>query len=504
MAQISIKGSALGAALMEILACDDIEPGSDVGYMAAKTIYTYHPIGGKLAEKPVTMAMAMPREITVQNSPGEAVKDRFLQQWADDGVDLAIRGTATLSRVYGLCSVVAVIDGVSSEEPLDMWKLSGAEMSFNVVDPLNTAGSMVLNQNPNSPMFLKHSGLAVAGRQYHRSRGVTLMNEQPVYLAYTNSAFGYVGRSVYQRALFPLKTFLQTMITDDMVSKKAGLLVSKLKESGSIVDGLMAAMAGVKRTLLKEAQTNNVISISTEEAIETLDMKNAEGPATMARRNCLENMAAANNMPAKMITEESLSSSLNEGTEEAKLIAQYVDGERLRMKPLYDFFDEIIMYRAWNEEFYAVMQKNFPSEYAGKDFKTAFYEWKNSFKAEWPSLIREPESEKAKTSKVKLDAMIQVVQTLLPTLDPENKALAIRWLADNMNEDDTLFPNRLDLDYEALAEYVPPQPSVVGSEDGADSEERDGARNDASGADDRPTLPTPLLKLIGQADHERS
>ena len=41
------------------------------------------------------------------------------------------------------------------------------------------------------------------GQQYHPSRARICLNEMPVYLGYTNSAFGYVGRSVYQRALFP-------------------------------------------------------------------------------------------------------------------------------------------------------------------------------------------------------------------------------------------------------------------------------------------------------------
>src|SRR6185503_5172640 len=136
-------------------------------------------------------------------------------------------------------------------------------------------GSLVLNQDPNSPDFQKHAAIAVAGQPYHRSRSVTLMNEKPIYISYTTSGFGFVGRSVYQRALFPLKSFIQTMITDDMVTRKAGLLVAKMKQPGSIADNLMAKALGIKRNLLKEASMNNVINIGPDDAIETLDMQNA-------------------------------------------------------------------------------------------------------------------------------------------------------------------------------------------------------------------------------------
>src|SRR5262249_22758960 len=151
-----------------------------------------------------------------------------------------------------------VLDGGDPAKPLDFAKLAKADMELNVLDPMNIAGSLTSNQNPNSKDFLRFREMRVAGTGYHRSRVLLKLNEQPIYLGWTASAFGYAGRSKYQRALYPLKTYIQTMITDDMVAKKAGVLIEKVKSPGSIVSNLMDRLAAVKRTFVKLARTGNV------------------------------------------------------------------------------------------------------------------------------------------------------------------------------------------------------------------------------------------------------
>jgi hypothetical protein len=283
------------------------------------------------------------------------------------------------------------------------------------------------------------------------------MNENPIYIGYTNSAFGYVGRSIYQRALFPMKSFVQSMITDDLVTKKAGVLIAKIKQAGSVVDRTMAIFAGLKRNLLKEAQTTNVISIGIDESVETLNMQNTDVAMTTARKNILENIAAANRMPAKILNSESFAEGFGEGTEDAKDIVRYINGVRKEMQPLYDFFDPIVMHRAWSPEFYKTVQAEFP-EYKKIGYQQAFYSWKNSFQATWPNLIEEPESELSKNEKVKLDSAVAIYSTLADALDPENKIAVIDWLASNVNESKNLFPHPLTLDLDALRDYVPPEP----------------------------------------------
>src|SRR6185437_16289419 len=99
-----------------------------------------------------------------------------------------------------------------------------------------------------------------------------VMNEHPVYLEYTTSAFGFVGRSVYQRALYPLKSFVLTMIADDVIATKNSILVAMMKQAGSVIDAFVDKMAGIRRAVLKWARAGQVLSIGTEEKIEAINM----------------------------------------------------------------------------------------------------------------------------------------------------------------------------------------------------------------------------------------
>lgn len=466
MAAINVPTSQLGNALQDVLMADEIVPGSTPSYQICKAIYTFHPLGALMAENPIKMAQSVPREISVPGSPESVVVDQFKAEAEAIKEEDIVLNVMAQARAYGITSLALLEAGVDSNTALDFKRLAKAEISFNVFDPLNTAGSLVLNQLPNALDFQKHRGIAVQGQAYHRSRCITMMNERPIYISYTASGFGFVGRSVYQRALFPLKSFIQTLVTDDMVTRKAGVLVAKIKPAGSIVDNIMAWTTGLKRAILKQAETDNVISVGNEDAIESLNFQNLEGPYGMVRKNILENVAASAGMPAMLLNSETFAQGFADGTEDAKHVARYIDRVRREMQDLYGFIDTVVQYRAWTEEFYATVQKQFPEEYGRVDYQTAFYQWKNAFTATWPNLLTEPDSEKSKEDKVKLEAIVQVLTALLPSLDPMNKATLIEWAADNLNDSRVLFSTPLVLDTEALANYEPPVAGGFGDEGG--------------------------------------
>src|SRR6185437_5617971 len=107
-----------------------------------------------------------------------------------------------LSRVYGVSALVIGSEGTPTERPLEMTDLWKLPIYFNVFDPLNISGSVIMNQVPNTPGFNQVTRVVAAGKTYHRSRYRIAMNEEPIYIAYTDSGFGFTGRSVYQRALY--------------------------------------------------------------------------------------------------------------------------------------------------------------------------------------------------------------------------------------------------------------------------------------------------------------
>lgn len=451
MSAVSITGSVRGNALQQMLMASEIQAGDQPSYELCKNIYLYHPLGAKIAEKPIEIAMSQSREVEVPDSPADHVKDEFTRVWKERGADDIIFNLMSQSRVYGIASL-AVLNEDKNDQPLNFWDLPYSKLAFNIYDPLNTAGSLVLDQNPLSMKFQHVTDIRVNGSTFHRSRTCVMMNEKPMYIVFQSSTYGFTGRSVYQRALFPLRGFIQTMITDDMVSVKAGVIVAKIQQAGSFINNMMNTALGLKRQVVKDAVVGNVINIGDADVLESLDLKNLAEPFKLARHNIIENTASAVPMPAKMLTEESFAEGFGEGTEDAKAQARYVDRIREKMEPAYVLLEKIVQHLAWTKEFYCTIQKKYPDEYGDVDYKDAFYRWRNSFINPWPSLITEPDSEKIKVDDVKLRALVAIVELLMPKLRGENLGKLAQWLADNVNEMNLLFTSPLHLDYEELAD----------------------------------------------------
>ena len=66
-------GGGAESPLMQMLMGEDIQPGTEPSYQLCKTIYIYHPLGGKMAEGPIKLAQSQERKVTIQGAPDEAV-----------------------------------------------------------------------------------------------------------------------------------------------------------------------------------------------------------------------------------------------------------------------------------------------------------------------------------------------------------------------------------------------------------------------------------------------
>lgn len=453
--------------LGRLLECDDIQPGQAAGYQLCKTIYLYHPLGGKLVDQPVNMAMSDKRTVHVADtfSLEQHLRDAFEREWKSLMADKNIKNAARIARVYGVSAIAMLVNGEAPEGALDYSTLYNKSVSFNILDPLNTAGSIVLNQDPNADDFQKVEGILVAGKPYHRSRCQVIQNGDPIYLAYNPASFGFSGRSVYQRALYPLKSFVNTMRTDEMVAVKAGVLVTKIDSGSSIVNKAMQKLGSFKRNLLKMARTGNVLQTGPTDVIESIDLKNLEGPLSAVRKHILENIAASADMPAVLINSETFAQGFGEGTEDAKHVAVFIDSVREWLEPLYDYFVRICQYRAWSPDFYEAMKTRFDFN---DDYNASFNKWVNNFEFRWPSTLKEPESERVKVDEIRFKAIIGMVSTLLPQLssDDENRATLIDWAQQNANANESLFPQPLDLDFDDLVANPPKQAVTPESSEG--------------------------------------
>ncbi|WP_368763284.1 anti-CBASS protein Acb1 family protein [Klebsiella variicola] len=453
-------GSCSHSELMALLDSDDIQPGSTAGYQTCKTIYLFHPLGGKMVDRPIKMAMNESRTVHISQAYGieQRLRDAFEREWKALGADRHIANAARISRIYGVSAIAMLVDNQESSSAVDYRTLYKHNVTFNILDPLNTAGSIVLNQDPNAQDFQKVEGIRVAGKPYHKSRCVVQQNEDPIYLAYNSAAFGFTGRSVYQRALFPLKSFIQTMRTDDMVAVKGGLLVTKIKGPSSVVNNMMQKLSGIKRMMLKRGKTGEVLQIGDGDNIESIDLSNLEKPLDSARKHILENVAAAADMPAIILNSETFAQGFGEGTEDARAVAVYIDNIREWLDQLYAFFIRVCQYRAWSIEFFQSLRADFPD--LKNTYSLYFASWINNFEYRWPPSLKEPDSEKVKVDETRFKAIVSMLEVLLPQVntDDENRALLIEWAQANANANENLFPQRLDLDIDSLKANRPQQP----------------------------------------------
>ena len=448
--------NGLGPALMQMLGNAEIQPGTPPGYQLCKTIYSYHPLGAVLTDAPIRRAQAKPREISV---PGLA-EDRLAKQYGDTwdllgrvGGTVILHNLMSASRMYGIASLGVGEIGQDPASPLDVANVHKRDLYFNILDPLNTAGSLVLDQDPNSPHFLKARGpVHVNGQAWHPSRLFVKMNEQPLYIDWTNSAFGFVGRSVYQRCLYPLKSYVQSMITNQMVVQKAGLIVYKAESPGSFIDNIMQTFFGAKRASIKSGVTGQVLSIGTLEDLQTLDMQNLDKAFTAARTNILKDIASATGMPASIIAQETLTEGFGEGSEDANKEVEFLEYVRTDMNPAYQFLDAVCRRKAWTPEFYESIRADY-SEFGEGGYDTALHEWITRYSAKWPNLKIEPDSEKVKTEEVQMKAVIALLEVILPESDPATKAKLIAWAADNVNARELIFSGHLDIEEDDLASY---------------------------------------------------
>ena len=101
MSDVMINNTYLGGELMNLLSSENIQPGSQAGYELCKLIWEYHPLGGKLVEKPVRLALSKPRIITLDAQPKEMLVEAFQKEWEKLGATNHIRDVMFINRTYG-------------------------------------------------------------------------------------------------------------------------------------------------------------------------------------------------------------------------------------------------------------------------------------------------------------------------------------------------------------------------------------------------------------------
>lgn len=457
MAELRINNN-LCSELMQIINSDVIQPGTDVGYQTCKLLWQFHPLGGKLVEKPVNMAMCKPRTYNVETDPDERVVRQFCEVWKRMGLNEKIKNFFYVSRCYGAAAIGVGTDGTSCKNPIPTFGLREEDVYINIWDPLNASGSMATDPDPNSRFFQQaNATLKIASKSWHPSRTLKIFNGTPIYLEYQNSTFGFTGRSVFQRVLYPMKSYIGTMVANNLVSKKAGVLVAKTEQNGSVASGIMAAATGKKRENVKISENEGVLSIGTKESIESLNLQNIDKALSTARDNIISDVAAGSDVPAILIKDEAFSQGWSEGKEDSKAISQYIDGVRQTIEPVMNYFERMVRYIAWSEDFYTSLKNDYP-DIITDDYQTTFRTWEREFEASWQELIEEAPNKRRESDSKVVQQAAALFAVLAPQLDPVNRSMAADWLASVTNATETYGDSPMIIDKDTLSKYQPPPP----------------------------------------------
>ena len=459
-ATVDTSGYADGISsqLFNQLMKESVVPGTAPSYELCKTIYSYHPLGRKMVELPLEKAFSQERQITISD-PLIPIADELIarhkREWnklGGLGGNTIIYRIAVLSRIYGVGSLLCGTRGQNLDEELNFENIHKQDLFFSMLDPLNTAGSLVLNQDPTAPDFLQPRVITAAGKTLHPSRTAVLIHEQPIWIEWTDASFGFIGRSVYQRALFPLKSYIYSLMADNETLKKLMLLIAKMKAPGSVNDKRTLSFFGVRRSTLKQSATGNVLSIGIEESIESLNLEHVDKAGTYARNNAIRNIAAASGMPAILLLDERIADGFGEGSEDAKEISIYIDSVRQELSGMFDYLDKIVCSRAWNRDWYESQIQPQYAEYAGVDYETAFYQWQDAFEYSWPSLYQPAQPEVEDSENKKIAQSLEVFKTLGEGMDPVNKAALLEWVQDQIHNTRHFSKTDIDLDVEQFIE----------------------------------------------------
>ncbi len=83
-----------------------------------------------------------------------------------------------------------------------------------------------------------------------------------------------------------------------------------------------------------------------------------------------------------------------------------------------DYFERLVQYIAWNEEFYQSLKNDYP-DIITDDYKTTFYQWRREFTATWQELVEEsPDKRRESDSKV-IQQAIALFSAVSPQVDSE-------------------------------------------------------------------------------------
>jgi hypothetical protein len=351
----------------------------------------------------------------------EPVAKQFRKEWDKKNYNRSIIDLVAGSIQYGAYCLTINQYGEETENCLDKKKLYCTDYFINAVPPLFTTGTfskvvMPLHKGFNSEPVR----VTVSGVKFHASRGRAFYNPfvKQKWAEYNPATYGFTPMSSFHTVLPYLCNLMKANDATREVINKAGLLVHK-KQGGENQAGAMPTIANKQMTFInrlraimfKRARGENLATIQKDESLDQINQQHTADTLETAIKQQINFIAASmpDGIPAHILSNEMLSSGLNEGGADLEKEYQWIEGYQDAIGGLINYLIEICFYASITPDFYLEFQLN-NKEWLNKS-RLSFIQWCIE-KCEWTwnDLRKE-------TKKDRLDSATQSVKIQLDILD---------------------------------------------------------------------------------------
>ena len=382
-----------------------IDKDGRLGYEECAKLYRFWALGRRLVERIVSKSFSVPREISFGDDAPPEIAERFERVAKEVEQEKAIRQALILSRIFGQSVLYLQSDKSELSEQLTPANAQSGKMKFKAGDPL--AVNIVVNQNPQSLKFLSPESVRIGGNKINPQRAYVAMNGVPMYLQFQPSAFAYSGRSVFENQLPIIRVWAQTLRSMGRMADRASAVYAFFREFKK--GGLSANAAKRSLECVKTISETGGVAMGGDDRID-FPTTSGIGDLDQLMQRIEREVVTASDTPLSVLLDERLANGFGNGSEDFKTIIQDINEFRDNyVKPLYDFSDTFVMWRAFDNAFLSEIISEEGSVYKGHTPKSLRNELIKNFSFEFGNLYPASKKEEAETKSILLDVAAKAV-----------------------------------------------------------------------------------------------
>ncbi len=381
---------------------------SPLTYEQCLEIYTYWPLGKRIASALPNFALSAERVVTFGDLPPSFQK-RYFEVSKDYGIDSLVKKLTIFIRIFGMAGLYVAHSDVEETKKLTYKDFSKGRISFNILDPFMIAGSTI-NEDPLSTEYSRLSEIRILEKTIEPSRCYVGYNNLTFYMQYTQSAYNFGPTSIYQNMLGLIYSWNRCVVALERCATKAGSIIVK-NRSASLLSSV--GVKAAERTLdtIRNMQNDGIAGIEKDSDIEFFNLTGVgEIDSIITQLNNII-MMALSDTPSAILLDKELAQGFGDGSEDMKAILMSVnDFREQHLRGIYEFLDRHLLYLAFTDEFLKEELENgeFKAELKGESVETLRERLINEFSFEWGNLYPETEATRIDNVGRKLDNLIKL------------------------------------------------------------------------------------------------